>query len=158
MSKVSVGSKIPAFSATTTDGGSWKLADAAGRKVVLYFYPKDMTPGCTVEAREFRDAAADFKKAKTVVVGVSRDSCASHAKFRDKEDLSFELLSDEDEKLCKLFDVIHEKNMYGRKVLGVVRSTFLISPDGRIAQEWRGVKVPGHADAVLDALKAHQAQ
>lgn len=153
MSKVSVGSKVPAFSATTTDGGSWKLADAGGRKVVLYFYPKDMTPGCTVEAREFRDAAADFKKAKTVVVGVSRDSCASHAKFRAKEDLDFELLSDEDEKLCKLFDVIHEKNMYGRKVLGVVRSTFLIGADGKLLQEWRKVKVDGHVAEVLAAAR-----
>lgn len=153
MSKIAVGAKVPAFSAKTTDGESWKLADADGRKVVLYFYPKDMTSGCTVQARGFRDAAADFKKAKTVVIGVSRDSCASHAKFRDKEDLSFELLSDEDEKLCKLFDVIHEKNMYGRKVLGVVRSTFLIGADGKLAREWRKVKVDGHVAEVLAAAR-----
>ena len=153
MSKIAVGAKVPAFSAKTTDGESWKLADADGRKVVLYFYPKDMTSGCTVQARGFRDAAADFKKAKTVVIGVSRDSCASHAKFRDKESLNFELLSDADEKLCKLFDVIKEKNMYGRKVLGIERSTFLIDAAGRLAREWRKVKVTGHAEEVLEAAK-----
>ena len=153
MSKIAVGAKVPAFSAQTTDGEAWKLADAAGRKVVLYFYPKDMTSGCTVEARGFRDAAADFKKARTVVLGVSRDSCASHAKFRDKESLNFELLSDADEKLCKLFDVIKEKNMYGRKVLGIERSTFLIDAAGRLAREWRKVKVTGHAEEVLEAAK-----
>ena len=153
MSKITVGAKVPVFAARTTDGGSWKLADAAGRKLVLYFYPRDMTPGCTVEAREFRDAAADFRKAKTVVVGVSRDSCASHAKFRDKESLNFELLSDADEKLCKLFDVIKEKNMYGRKVLGIERSTFLIGAAGKLAREWRKVKVDGHVAEVLAAAR-----
>jgi thioredoxin-dependent peroxiredoxin len=154
MSKVAVGSKLPAFSATTTDGGTWKSADAAGRKLVVYFYPKDMTPGCTVQAQGFRDAAAEFRKAKATVVGVSRDSCASHARFRDKEKLNFELLSDEDEKLCKLFDVIHEKNMYGRKVLGVVRSTFLFDASGKLAREWRKVKVDGHVQEVLEAVRA----
>ena len=156
MSKLAVGSKLPAFTARTADGEPWKSADAAGQKLVVYFYPKDMTPGCTVEAQEFRDAAAGFRKARATVVGVSRDSCASHARFRDKEKLNFELLSDEDEKLCQLFDVIHEKNMYGRKVLGVVRSTFLVSPESRIVREWRAVKVPGHAQSVLDALHAAQ--
>jgi peroxiredoxin Q/BCP len=153
MSKITVGAKVPVFAARTTDGGSWKLADAAGRKLVLYFYPRDMTPGCTVEAREFRDAAADFRKAKTVVVGVSRDSCASHAKFRDKEALNFELLADEDEKLCRLFDVIKEKNMYGKKVLGIERSTFLIGADARLVREWRKVKVDGHVAEVLAAAR-----
>ncbi|MCU0759281.1 MAG: thioredoxin-dependent thiol peroxidase [Steroidobacteraceae bacterium] len=153
MSKITVGTKVPAFSAKTTDGSTWKLADADGRKVVLYFYPKDMTPGCTVEAREFRDAAADFKKAGAVVVGVSRDSCTSHAKFRDKESLNFELLSDEDEKLCRLFDVIKEKNMYGKKVMGIERSTFLIGADGKLAREWRKVKVDGHVAEVLAAAR-----
>ena len=153
MSKIAVGAKVPAFSAKTTDGESWKLADADGRKVVLYFYPKDMTSGCTVQARGFRDAAADFKKAKTVGIGGSRDSCASHAKFRDKESLNFELLSDADEKLCKLFDVIKEKNMYGRKVLGIERSTFLIGADGKLAREWRKVKVDGHVAEVLAAAR-----
>ena len=154
MSKVAAGSRLPAFSAKTTDGGTWKSADAAGRKLVIYFYPKDMTPGCTVEAQEFRDAAKEFNKAKATVVGVSRDSCASHAKFRDKEKLNFELLADEDEKVCKLFDVIHEKNMYGKKVLGVVRSTFLFDASGKLVREWRTVKVDGHVDEVLEAVRA----
>ncbi|MCP5340228.1 MAG: peroxiredoxin [Sinobacteraceae bacterium] len=153
MSKISVGGKVPAFTARTTDDKPWKLADAAGRKLVLYFYPRDMTSGCTLEARGFRDAAADFRKAKTLVVGVSRDSCASHAKFRDKEALNFELLSDPDEKLCRLFDVIKEKNMYGRKVLGIERSTFLIDVGGKLAREWRKVKVDGHVADVLAAAR-----
>jgi len=154
MSKLAVGSKLPVFSAKTADGTSWKSAEAAGQKLVVYFYPKDMTPGCTVEAQEFRDAAAAFRKAKAMVVGVSRDSCASHAKFRDKEQLNFQLLADEDEKLCKLFDVIHEKNMYGKKVLGVVRSTFLFGASGQLVREWRKVKVDGHVDEVLEAVRA----
>ncbi len=154
MSKLAVGSKLPAFTARTADGEPWKSADAAGQKLVVYFYPKDMTPGCTVEAQEFRDAAAGFRKARATVVGVSRDSCASHARFRDKEKLNFELLSDEDEKLCQLFDVIHEKNMYGKKVLGVVRSTFLFDASGKLVREWRKVKVDGHVDEVLEAVRA----
>lgn len=154
MSKIAVGSKLPAFTATTTDGGSWKPADVAGCKLVIYFYPKDMTPGCTVEAQEFRDAAAKFGKAGATVVGVSRDSCTSHQRFRDKEKLNFDLLSDEDEKLCRLFDVIHEKNMYGKKVMGIVRSTFLFDAAGKLAREWRKVKVEGHVDEVLEAVRA----
>ncbi len=154
MSKIALGKMLPSFSARTADGGTWKPADVAGRKLVIYFYPKDMTPGCTVEAQDFRDAAADFKKARASVVGVSRDSCASHAKFRDKEKLNFELLADEDETLCKLFDVIHEKNMYGKKVLGVVRSTFLFDAAGTLVREWRKVKVDGHVDEVLEAVRA----
>ena len=154
MSKLAVGSKLPPFTARTADGEPWKSADAAGQKLVVYFYPKDMTPGCTVEAQEFRDAAAGFRKARATVVGVSRDSCASHARFRDKEKLNFELLSDEDEKLCQLFDVIHEKNMYGKKVLGVVRSTFLFDASGKLVREWRKVKVDGHVDEVLEAVRA----
>jgi peroxiredoxin Q/BCP len=154
MSKLAVGSTLPSFSATTTDGGTWNSADAAGRKLVVYFYPKDMTPGCTVQAQGFRDAAADFKKAKATIVGVSRDSCASHARFRDKEKLNFELLSDADERLCRLFDVIHEKNMYGKKVLGVVRSTFLFDASGKLVREWRKVKVDGHVGEVLEAVRA----
>ena len=134
------------------------LADFAGHWLVLYFYPKDSTPGCTTEGLDFNALLPKFRKLGATVLGVSRDSVKSHDNFCAKQGFKFPLVSDADEKLCKAFDVIHEKNMYGRKVLGVVRSTFLISPDGRIAQEWRGVKVPGHADAVLDALKAHQAQ
>ncbi|KAF1726618.1 peroxiredoxin [Pseudoxanthomonas japonensis] len=138
--------------------GATTLADYAGTWLVLYFYPKDSTPGCTTEGLDFNALLPKFKKLNATVLGVSRDSVKSHDNFCAKQGFKFPLVSDADEALCKAFDVIHEKNMYGRKVLGVVRSTFLISPDGRIAQEWRGVKVPGHADAVLDALKAHQAQ
>ena len=139
-------------------GRTASLADYAGRWLVLYFYPKDSTPGCTTEGLDFNALLPKFKKLNATVLGVSRDSVKSHDNFCAKQGFKFPLVSDADEALCKAFDVIHEKNMYGRKVLGVVRSTFLISPDSRIAQEWRGVKVPGHADAVLDALKAHQAQ
>lgn len=138
--------------------GAATLADYAGQWLVLYFYPKDSTPGCTTEGLDFNALLPKFKKLGATVLGVSRDSLKSHDNFCAKQGFKFPLVSDADEALCKAFDVIHEKNMYGRKVLGVVRSTFLISPDGRIAQEWRGVKVPGHAEAVLEALKAHQAQ
>ncbi len=154
MSKVEVGKKVPAFSAPQSDGSSWKSSAALGANLVLYFYPKDMTPGCTTEGQDFRDLNAAFKKANTLVVGVSRDSCASHQKFRDKEKFQFELLSDADGKLCKLFDVIKEKNLYGKKVLGIERSTFLIDAKGVLVQEWRKVKVDGHAAAVLKAAQA----
>ncbi|MBU6378223.1 MAG: peroxiredoxin [Gammaproteobacteria bacterium] len=152
--KIEPGSKVPDFTATTTDGGSWRLRDAKGSKVVLFFYPKDMTSGCTVEAQQFRDLQGAFRKANTVVIGVSRDSCASHRKFKDKEQLNYELLSDADEALCGLFDVIKEKNMYGKKVMGIERSTFLIGADGVLAQAWRKVKADGHAADVLAAAKA----
>ncbi len=154
MTKVAVGKKIPDFTATRTDGSPWKLKDLRGSKLVLYFYPKDMTSGCTIEAQSFRDLAPAFRKAGTVVVGVSRDSCKSHQKFKEKERLNFELLSDEDESLCRLFDVIREKNMYGKKVLGIERSTFLIDAEGILAREWRKVRVDGHAEAVLEAAKS----
>ena len=154
MSKVVPGRKIPEFTAVATDGGKWKLRDARGGKLVIYFYPKDMTSGCTVEAQEFRDLQAAFRKAGTQVVGVSRDSCASHGKFRAKEKLNFELLADGDEALCRLFDVIREKNMYGKKVMGIERSTFLIDAEGVLAREWRKVKAAGHAAEVLEAAKA----
>jgi peroxiredoxin Q/BCP len=154
MSKTQVGKKVPDFSSTTTDGGTWRLKDARGRKLVLFFYPKDMTSGCTLEAQGFRDQRRAFDKAGTTIVGISRDSCASHAKFRDKEKLDFELLSDEDEALCRLFDVIREKNMYGRKVMGIERSTFLIDAEGRLAREWRKVKVDGHVAEVLAAAQS----
>ena len=139
-------------------GETATLSDYAGQWLVLYFYPKDSTPGCTTEGIDFNALLPKFRKLTATVLGVSRDSVKSHDNFCAKQGFRFPLVSDADEALCKAFDVIHEKNMYGRKVLGVVRSTFLISPDGRIAQAWRGVKVPGHAQAVLDALKAHQAQ
>jgi peroxiredoxin Q/BCP len=152
--KVVIGKKVPDFRAVTTDGNEWRLKEAAGSKVVVFFYPKDMTPGCTIEAQEFRDLQAQFRRVNTQVVGVSRDSCASHQKFRTKETLNYELLSDQDESLCTLFDVIREKNMYGKKVFGIERSTFLIDAEGKLATEWRKVKAEGHAQVVLAAAKA----
>ena len=152
------GDKIPDLPLALGSGTTAKLSDYRGKWLVLYFYPKDSTPGCTTEGLDFNAQLTAFRRAKCEVLGVSRDSVKSHDNFCAKQGFTFPLVSDADEALCKAFDVIHEKNMYGRKVLGVVRSTFLISPDGRIAQAWRGVKVPGHAQAVLDALKAHQAQ
>ena|SRR5690349_13427690 len=155
MPTVKVGTKVPDFSLPVTgDGGTWRLKDAKGQKVVLYFYPKDMTTGCTRESQDFRDLNAAFRKAGVAVVGVSRDSLRSHEKFREKEKLPFDLLADEEEKACKLFDVIKEKSLYGRKYLGVERSTFLIDAAGVLRQEWRKVKVPGHAEEVLEAAKS----
>ena len=139
-------------------GGTTTLGDFAGRWLVLYFYPKDSTPGCTTEGQDFNALLPRFAALGADVLGVSRDSVKSHDNFCARQGFAFPLVSDGDEALCRAFDVIHEKNMYGRKVLGVVRSTFLVSPDGRIAREWRGVKVPGHAQAVLDALKAEAEQ
>ena len=139
-------------------GESATLADYAGQWLVLYFYPKDSTPGCTTEGLDFNALLPKFTKLNATVLGVSRDSVKSHDNFCAKQGFNFPLVSDADEALCKAFDVIHEKNMYGRKVLGVVRSTFLVSPDSRIAQEWRGIKVAGHAEAVLDALKVASKQ
>ena len=139
-------------------GETATLSDYAGQWLVLYFYPKDSTPGCTTEGLDFNALLPKFKKLNATVLGVSRDSVKSHDNFCSKQGFKFPLVSDADEALCQAFDVIHEKNMYGRKVLGVVRSTFLISPDSRIAQEWRGIKVAGHAEAVLDALKVASKQ
>lgn len=153
MSKVKVGNKVPDFSLPATGGQTVKLSDLRGKNVVLYFYPKDNTPGCTLEGQNFRDNIRRFRARNTVVFGVSRDSLKSHEKFREKQCFPFELLSDEDEKLCRMFDVIKEKNMYGKKVMGIERSTFLIDKDGKLRQEWRKVKVDGHVDAVLDAVK-----
>lgn len=139
-------------------GGAATLADYAGQWLVLYFYPKDSTPGCTTEGIDFNALLPKFKKANAAVLGVSRDSVKSHDNFCAKQGFKFPLVSDGDEKLCNAFGVIGEKNMYGKKVLGVIRSTFLISPDGGLAHEWRGVKVAGHAEAVLETLKALQSQ
>ncbi len=136
-----------------TGGGTWSLKDAAGKKLVLYFYPRDMTSGCTRESQDFRDLHAAFSKAATQVVGVSRDSVASHDKFAAKESLPFALLADTDERVCKLFDVIKQKSLYGRKYLGVERSTFLLDGSGRLQQQWRKVKVAGHAEEVLEAAQ-----
>jgi peroxiredoxin Q/BCP len=148
-----VGKKVPRFSAASTGNRDVKLSDLKGSNVVLYFYPKDNTPGCTIEGQGFRDRHDDFKKAKTVILGVSRDSLKSHEKFKDAQYFPFELLSDEDEKLCRLFDVIKEKNMYGKKVMGIERSTFLIDKDGVLRREWRKVKVEGHVEEVLEAVQ-----
>ena len=121
---------------------------------MLYFYPKDMTEGCTLEGRDFRDLHPAFRRAKTTVLGISKDSCERHAKFRAKEEFPFELLSDEDEKVCRLFDVIREKSLYGRKFIGIERSTFLFDSDGKLAREWRKLRVKGHAAEVLEAARS----
>jgi len=142
------------FKADATGDQKIRLKNLRGKNVVLYFYPKDSTPGCTTEGRDFSALHSKFKRAKTVVLGVSRDSIASHEKFKEKQGFPFDLLSDPDERLCKQFDVIHEKSLYGRKFMGVVRSTFLIDAEGKLRQEWRKVKVKGHAEEVLEAVKA----
>ena len=142
------------FSAPTTGDQTMRLKDLRGKNLVLYFYPKDSTPGCTQEGRDFAALHAKFKRRKTVIFGVSRDSIASHEKFKAKQGFPFELISDPDEKICKKFDVIQEKTLYGRKFMGVVRSTFLIDADGKLRGEWRNVKVKGHADSVYEAVLA----
>ena len=142
------------FTADATGDKTISLKDLRGSNVVVYFYPKDSTPGCTTEGRDFSALHGKFKRAGTVILGVSRDSIASHEKFKAKQGFKFDLLSDPDEKLCKKFDVIHEKTLYGRKFMGVVRSTFLIDAEGKLRKEWRNVKVKGHAEAVLEAVKA----
>jgi peroxiredoxin Q/BCP len=145
--------KVHDFSAPST-GGTFTLSDHRGHPVVLYFYPKDNTPGCTTEGEQFRDLYEQFTKAGAVIVGVSRDSLKSHENFKTKMAFPFDLIADTDEKLCAQFDVIKMKNMYGKQVRGIERSTFLIDGSGALAQEWRKVKVPGHAQAVLDAVGA----
>lgn len=152
--KLALDRKVPAFSRPATGGKSWKLADAGGKNVVLYFYPKDNTTGCTKEGEAFRDLHAAFRKAGTVVLGVSPDSVVSHEKFKARMSFPFELLADEDKSVCELFEVWKEKSMYGRKYMGVERSTFLIDGEGVLRHEWRKVKVPGHADEVLAAAQA----
>src|SRR5437762_9542724 len=148
-----LGKKVADFSAPAT-GGAFKLSAHKGHPVVIYFYPKDNTPGCTTEGMQFRDLHHQFVKAGAVVVGVSRDSLTSHENFKAKMEFPFELISDADEKLCAQFGVIKMKNMYGKKVRGIERSTFLIGPDGKLVREWRKVKVEGHAAEVLEAVKA----
>jgi peroxiredoxin Q/BCP len=155
MPKVVLDRKVPDFTLPTTGSEEpWNLKQAAGHKLVIFFYPKDMTSGCTLEAQGFRDQAAAFRRAGTTIVGISRDSLASHEKFCLKEKLPYALLSDADEKVCKLFDVIQEKSLYGRKYLGVERSTFLIDAAGILRREWRKVKVNGHVEDVLEAAKS----
>jgi thioredoxin-dependent peroxiredoxin len=147
-----IGKKVSDFSAPST-GGTFKLSAQKGHPVVLYFYPKDNTPGCTTEGANFRDLHKAFAKLGAVVVGCSRDSLKSHENFKAKMEFPFDLLSDADEALCKQFDVIKMKNMYGKQVRGIVRSTFVIDGAGKLAHEWRGVKVAGHAEEVLDFVK-----
>jgi peroxiredoxin Q/BCP len=143
------GDRIPDFTAEST-GGTLKLSDFRGRKLVLYFYPKDSTPGCTTQGSDFAAAHPEFRKAGADILGVSRDSLKSHASFKSKMSFPFELVSDPEEALCQRFGVMKMKNMYGRQVRGVERSTFVIDGNGRLAREWRGVKVPGHVAEVLE--------
>jgi len=154
MSKVAIGKAVPDFELPATGDKTVRLSELKGKNVVLYFYPKDNTPGCTLEGQDFRDLHGKFKQANTVVLGISRDSVKSHEGFKEKQEFFFDLLADEDETACKLFDVIKLKNMYGKEVLGVERSTFLIDGKGVLRREWRKVKVEGHAAEVLEAAKA----
>ncbi len=149
-----VGEKVADFSLPATGDKTLSLKDFKNRHLVLYFYPRDNTPGCTREGQDFRDAYKPFKSAGAEILGVSRDSLKAHENFKAKQKFPFELLSDADEELCRQFDVIKEKNMYGRKVMGIERSTFLIDKKGVLRQEWRKVRVPGHVDEVLEAVRA----
>jgi thioredoxin-dependent peroxiredoxin len=149
---VTVGKIVPDFTAAST-GGEFRLKAQRGRTVVLYFYPKDNTPGCTTEGSDFARSHAKFVKAGAVVAGISRDSLASHEKFKAKMEFPFDLISDPEEALCNQFGVMKMKNMYGRQVRGIERSTFVIDPTGKLAREWRGVKVPNHVDEVLACVQ-----
>ena len=153
MAAPSVGKKAPDFSLPSTGDETVRLSALRGAPVVLYFYPRDDTPGCTLEGQAFRDEMPAFEALDAVVLGVSRDSIASHEKFRSKYALPFRLLSDADEKACALYGVIKDKQMYGRKVRGIERSTFIIDADGVLRREWRGVKVKGHVEQVLASLR-----
>lgn len=146
------GDKVPKLKGTLQDGRTLNVADLAGHPFVVYFYPKDATPGCTREAQDFRDFYAKFRKHGCAIIGVSRDSVASHEKFRGKQDLPFPLVADTEETWCRAFDVIGEKVLYGKPYVGVIRSTFLFGADGRLVEAWRNVRVPGHAQAVLERL------
>jgi peroxiredoxin Q/BCP len=150
---VEVGKKAPAFTLESSDGGTVKLADLAGKIVVLYFYPRDNTPGCTIEAEGFRDAVPALKKLGAVVLGVSKDSIASHCKFRDKYKLNFPLLTDTDGKTMAAYDAWGDKVMYGKKLKGIIRSTVVIDKAGKVANHWPKVSVKGHVDEVVDAVK-----
>ncbi len=151
---VSVGKKVANFSLSATGDKIVSLEDFQGANLVIYFYPKDSTPGCTLEGQNFRDSYDEFKESGTAILGVSRDSLKAHENFRSRQNFPFDLLSDADEMLCGQFDVIHEKNMYGRKFMGIVRSTFLLDGDGVLQKEWRKVRVKGHVDEVLDAARS----
>ena len=151
---VSIGKKVASFSLPATGDRELSLKDFKGTNLVLYFYPKDSTSGCTLEGQNFRDSYKQFHEHNTAILGVSRDSLKAHENFKSKQNFPFDLLSDPDETLCRQFDVIQEKNMYGRKFMGIVRSTFLIDGEGILRQEWRKVRVKGHVEAVLDAVSA----
>ncbi|MEY3900177.1 MAG: bacterioferritin comigratory protein [Pseudomonadota bacterium] len=144
---------VPDFAAEMTGGHAFRLSEHRGKKVIFYFYPKDNTPGCTAESLQFRDLHARFASAGAEIFGISRDSMRSHEGFKSKLGLPFELISDTDEKVCTMFDVIVMKSMYGKKVRGIERSTFVIDAEGKIVKEWRGVKVPGHVDEVLEFIE-----
>ena len=151
---VVLGKKVPNFTLPATGEQDISLSSLKGQNVVLYFYPKDSTPGCTREGQDFTSNSLKFKRQNTIILGVSRDSVRSHENFKTKQAFKFDLLSDKDEELCKLFDVIKMKNMYGKKVRGIERSTFLINDKGVLKNEWRKIKVDGHVDEVLAAVKA----
>ena len=153
MEKKLEGKKCPEFSGECTNNKSLSLADFKGKNLIIYFYPKDSTPGCTVEGNDFSDNFKSFQKLNTEILGVSRDSVKSHENFKQKQSFPFELLSDPDEKMCKSFNVIKLKSMYGKQYLGVDRSTFLVSEEGKIIKEWRSVKVKGHVEEVLEAVE-----
>jgi thioredoxin-dependent peroxiredoxin len=154
MESTLVGLKVPDFEIASTGNRMFKLSAALGRPLVFYFYPKDNTPGCTTEGQEFRDLHGEFSRCSCAVYGISRDSIKSHEGFKSKMSFPFELLSDPDEKVCNLFGVMKMKNMYGKKVRGVERSTFVIDPEGVVRKEWRGLRVPGHAREVLEFVKS----
>lgn len=152
---VTIGKKVKNFSRPATGDKTISLKDLSGKKVVLYFYPKDSTPGCTTEGQNFRDAKAKFTRQNTVILGVSRDSIKKHENFKAKQKFNFDLLTDEDESLCEQFDIIQLKKLYGKEYMGIVRSTFLIDENGVLLEEWRNLKVKGHVDEVLEACKSH---
>ena len=153
INKVKIGEKVPEFSLPSTGNKTVELSELKGKNIIIYFYPKDATPGCTIEGQNFRDNIRKFSLLNTVVLGVSRDKISSHEKFKKNQKFPFDLLSDEDEKLCKIFNVMKEKNMYGRKFFGIERSTFLIDKKGVLRNEWRKVKVKNHVGDVLQTLK-----
>ncbi len=153
MTLAKIGNKVTDIKLAATGAQVIRLSDFKGKNIVLYFYPKDSTPGCTLEGQDFRDNKRKFSARNTVILGVSRDSVKSHENFKSKQSFSFDLLSDPDEKLCKQFNVIKEKNMYGKKVIGIERSTFLIDENGILVKEWRKVKVKGHVGEVLEEIK-----
>lgn len=154
MSSVEVNKPVPDFEAAATGDQTIRLADLRGKNVIIYFYPKDNTPGCTTEGQDFRDNMKAFAELDTEIFGVSRDGLRAHENFRKKFEFPFHLISDKDEALCELFDVIKLKKLYGKEYMGIDRSTFLIDQDGVLRKEWRGVKVPGHVEEVLAAVKS----